>query len=81
MPKILKYTAGSNHFTVESVACEKVSLKHFLNVTGLDAGMEMGGLGSRRASQVVEQLPLESTTDAPTQRRKKKKKAATVGED
>ncbi|XP_040029046.2 transmembrane protein 237A isoform X1 [Gasterosteus aculeatus] len=46
-----------------------------------DAGMEMGGLGSRRASQVVEQLPLESTTDAPTQRRKKKKKAATVDLD
>lgn len=43
-----------------------------------DQGMEMGGLGSRRESEVGEQLPFESTTDVPPQRRKKKKKTATI---
>ncbi|XP_037332607.2 transmembrane protein 237A-like isoform X2 [Pungitius pungitius] len=46
-----------------------------------DHGTEMGGLGSRRESEVVEQLTFEPTADAPTQRRKKKKKAATVDLD
>ncbi|XP_076579835.1 transmembrane protein 237A-like isoform X2 [Chaetodon auriga] len=40
--------------------------------------MEMGGLGSRRESEIGEQLTLEVATDAPPQRRKKKKKAATI---
>ncbi|XP_042372375.1 transmembrane protein 237B-like, partial [Plectropomus leopardus] len=43
-----------------------------------DHGMEMGGLGSRRESEIGEQLTLEATTDAPPQRRKKKKKTATI---
>lgn len=43
-----------------------------------DQGMEMGGLGSRRASEIGEQLPFETTSDAPPQRRKKKKKSATI---
>ncbi|XP_018516737.1 transmembrane protein 237B isoform X1 [Lates calcarifer] len=43
-----------------------------------DQGVEMGGLGSRRASEVGEQLSLEPTTEAPPQRRRKKKKAATI---
>ncbi|XP_041822202.1 transmembrane protein 237B-like [Chelmon rostratus] len=43
-----------------------------------DQGMEMGGLGSRRESEIGEQLTFEATTDAPPQRRKKKKKAATI---
>uniref|UniRef100_A0A3B5MSS7 Transmembrane protein 237b n=1 Tax=Xiphophorus couchianus TaxID=32473 RepID=A0A3B5MSS7_9TELE len=37
--------------------------------------MEMGGLGSRRASEVGDHLTLGATTDAPTQRKRKKKKA------
>ncbi|XP_045916745.1 transmembrane protein 237B-like [Micropterus dolomieu] len=43
-----------------------------------DQGMEMGGLGSRRESEIGEQLTLEATMDAPLQRRRKKKKAATI---
>ncbi|XP_022057577.1 transmembrane protein 237B [Acanthochromis polyacanthus] len=43
-----------------------------------DQGMEMGGVGSRRASEIGENLSLEATTDAPPQRRKKKKKTATT---
>lgn len=43
-----------------------------------DQGMEMGGIGSRRASEVGGQLTPEPTTDAPPQRRKKKKKTATI---
>ncbi|XP_069020092.1 transmembrane protein 237A-like isoform X3 [Embiotoca jacksoni] len=43
-----------------------------------DHGMEMGGVGSRRASEVVEHLALEATTDVPPQRRRKKKKMATI---
>ncbi|XP_068446731.1 transmembrane protein 237A-like [Clinocottus analis] len=42
-----------------------------------DHGMEMGGLGSRRESEIGDQLSLEPGTDAPPQRRRKKKKAAT----
>lgn len=41
----------------------------------------MGGLGSRRESQIGEKLSFESSTDAPPQRRKKKKKTATIGRD
>ncbi|XP_027866143.1 transmembrane protein 237B-like isoform X1 [Xiphophorus couchianus] len=40
-----------------------------------DQEMEMGGLGSRRASEVGDHLTLGATTDAPTQRKRKKKKA------
>ncbi|XP_008422770.1 transmembrane protein 237B isoform X3 [Poecilia reticulata] len=40
-----------------------------------DQEMEMGGLGSRRASEVGDHLTLEATTDGPTQRKRKKKKA------
>lgn len=43
-----------------------------------DQGMEMGGVGSRRASEIVEPLNLEATTDAPPQRRRKKKKTTTI---
>ncbi|XP_067439713.1 transmembrane protein 237B-like [Thunnus thynnus] len=43
-----------------------------------DQGMEMGGLGSRRVSEVGEQLTFESTNDAPPQRRRRKKKSATI---
>ncbi|XP_056226946.1 transmembrane protein 237B-like isoform X2 [Seriola aureovittata] len=43
-----------------------------------DQGVEMGGLGSRRTSEVGEQLSLEPATEAPPQRRRKKKKAATI---
>lgn len=43
-----------------------------------DQGMEMGGLGSRRVSEVGEQLTFESTSDAPPQRRRRKKKSATI---
>lgn len=42
-----------------------------------DQGLEMGGLGSRRASEAGDQLTLEHHTDTPSQRRKRKKKAAT----
>ncbi|MEQ2248959.1 hypothetical protein ILYODFUR_024469 [Ilyodon furcidens] len=40
-----------------------------------DQEMEMGGLSSRRESDVRDHLTLEATADAPTQRRRKKKKA------
>lgn len=43
-----------------------------------DQGMEMGGFGSRRASEVGEHLSFEVPSDAPPQRRKKKKKSATI---
>ncbi|XP_072236333.1 transmembrane protein 237B-like [Leuresthes tenuis] len=43
-----------------------------------DQGLEMGGVGSRRASEVGDQLTLETTTDVPLQRRRKKKKSATI---
>ncbi|XP_030266164.1 transmembrane protein 237B-like isoform X3 [Sparus aurata] len=43
-----------------------------------DQGMEMGGFGSRRESEVGEHLSFEATSDAPPQRRKKKKKTATI---
>ncbi|XP_014905201.1 transmembrane protein 237B-like isoform X3 [Poecilia latipinna] len=43
-----------------------------------DQEMEMGGLGSRRASEVGDHLTLEATTDAPTQRKRKKKKATST---
>ncbi|XP_059184027.1 transmembrane protein 237B [Centropristis striata] len=46
-----------------------------------DHGMEMGGYGSRRESEIGEQLSSEATTDAPPQRRRKKKKAATIDLD
>ncbi|XP_061571645.1 transmembrane protein 237A-like [Cololabis saira] len=38
----------------------------------------MGGISSRRASEIGENLTLESTMDAAPQRKKKKKKAATI---
>ncbi|XP_068612511.1 transmembrane protein 237B [Brachionichthys hirsutus] len=41
-----------------------------------DRGMEMGGLGRRRESEIGEKLPTEAMTDAPTQRKKRKKKTA-----
>lgn len=44
-----------------------------------DQGMEMGGMGSRRASGIGEHLTLEATVEAPPQRRRKKKKTATIG--
>ncbi|XP_034409367.1 transmembrane protein 237B-like isoform X3 [Cyclopterus lumpus] len=46
-----------------------------------DHGMEMGGLGSRRESEIGEQLSLEPGTDAQPQRRRKKKKASTLDLD
>ncbi|KAM6958153.1 transmembrane protein 237A-like [Tautogolabrus adspersus] len=46
-----------------------------------DQGIEMGGVGSRRESEVGEQLTLEATSDAPQQRRKKKKKTANIDLD
>lgn len=45
-----------------------------------DQGMEMGGMGSRRASGIGDHLTLEATVEAPPQRRRKKKKTATIGE-
>ncbi|KAM6893444.1 transmembrane protein 237A-like [Xenentodon cancila] len=38
----------------------------------------MGGISSRRVSEIGDHLILESTTDAPPQRKRKKKKAATI---
>lgn len=46
-----------------------------------DHGIEMGGVGSRRESEVGEQLTLEAATDAPPQRRKKKKKPPVMDVD
>ncbi|KAM9836272.1 transmembrane protein 237A-like [Aulostomus maculatus] len=43
-----------------------------------DPGLEMGGPGSRRASEIGEQLSLETPMDPPLQRKKKKKKTATI---
>ncbi|KAL3999645.1 protein yippee-like 5 [Sarotherodon galilaeus] len=43
-----------------------------------DQGMEMGGMGSRRASGIGDHLTLEATVEAPPQRRRKKKKTATI---
>ncbi|KAG7503105.1 hypothetical protein JOB18_032088 [Solea senegalensis] len=43
-----------------------------------DQQMKMGGLGSRRESEVVEQLSPEPAPEAPPQRRKKKKKIHTI---
>ncbi|XP_028288545.1 transmembrane protein 237B-like isoform X2 [Parambassis ranga] len=43
-----------------------------------DQGMEMGGLGSHRVSEVEDHLTLEATTDAPPQRRRRKKKTPTI---
>lgn len=48
------------------------------DVDGADQGLEMGGLSSRRGSEMGEQLNLEATTDAPPQRRKKKKRTPTL---
>lgn len=56
-----------------SVLC----LNHYVSS---DQEMEMGGLDSRRASEVGDHLTLEATTDAPTQRKRKKKKAISTGE-
>ncbi|XP_034030727.1 transmembrane protein 237B [Thalassophryne amazonica] len=57
---------------------KKKARKETEGVDDLDKqGTEMGGLSSRRASETVEPLPLEATSDAPPQRRKKKKKTAT----
>uniref|UniRef100_A0A3B5R5K2 Transmembrane protein 237b n=1 Tax=Xiphophorus maculatus TaxID=8083 RepID=A0A3B5R5K2_XIPMA len=50
------------------------------NYVSSDQEMEMGGLGSRRASEVGDHLTPEATTDAPTQRKRKKKKAMSTGE-
>lgn len=46
-----------------------------------DQGLEMGGLGSHRASELEDHLTLEATTDAPPQRRRRKKKTPTIGEN
>ncbi|XP_030605461.1 transmembrane protein 237B-like isoform X3 [Archocentrus centrarchus] len=43
-----------------------------------DQGMEMGGVGSRRASEIGEHLTLEPAGDAPPQRRRRKKKTAAI---
>uniref|UniRef100_A0A1A8R537 Transmembrane protein 237b n=1 Tax=Nothobranchius rachovii TaxID=451742 RepID=A0A1A8R537_9TELE len=43
-----------------------------------DQAVEMGGVSSRRASQVNDQLILETTTDTSTHWRRKKKKAASI---
>lgn len=51
------------------------------SVSCVDHGMEMGGLDSRRQSEIGEQLTLEPTSDAPPQRRRKKKKTATIGKE
>ncbi|XP_062237043.1 transmembrane protein 237B-like [Platichthys flesus] len=46
-----------------------------------DQGLEMGGLDSRRTSEVGEQLSLEPTNGAPPPRRRKKKKTAAIVSD
>ncbi|CAB1432960.1 unnamed protein product [Pleuronectes platessa] len=46
-----------------------------------DQGLEMGGLDSRRTSEVGEQLSLETTNGAPPSRRRKKKKTAAIVSD
>ena len=46
-----------------------------------DQGLEMGGLGSRRGSQVGEKVPFESSVDVLPPKRRRKKKTATIGED
>ncbi|XP_029929105.1 transmembrane protein 237A-like isoform X2 [Myripristis murdjan] len=43
----------------------------------VDAGLEMGGLGSRRPSDIGESLSPEPTNEGPVQRKKKKKKSPT----
>lgn len=45
-----------------------------------DQGMEMGGVSSRRASELGEQLTLEGAAEAPPQRRRRKKKSPTIGD-
>lgn len=45
-----------------------------------DQGMEMGGVSSRRSSEIGEQLTLEGATEALPQRRRRKKKTPTIGE-
>uniref|UniRef100_A0A3Q3XNS6 Transmembrane protein 237b n=1 Tax=Mola mola TaxID=94237 RepID=A0A3Q3XNS6_MOLML len=47
-------------------------------VSCADQGLEMGGLGSRRESQIGEKLTFESSMDALPQKRRKKKKTATI---
>ncbi|XP_035501203.1 transmembrane protein 237B isoform X3 [Scophthalmus maximus] len=43
-----------------------------------DQGTEIRALGSRRSSEVGEELSLEPTTEAASQKRRKKKKTATI---
>uniref|UniRef100_A0A3Q3EIB0 Transmembrane protein 237b n=1 Tax=Labrus bergylta TaxID=56723 RepID=A0A3Q3EIB0_9LABR len=60
------------------IKTSKEKYNELLLFPSLDQGIEMGGVGSRRESEVGEQLTLEATSDAPPQRRKKKKKTATI---
>ncbi|TMS11690.1 Transmembrane protein 237B [Larimichthys crocea] len=46
-----------------------------------DQGMEMGGIGSQRGSEIRRQLAFDTSTDVPPQRRKKKKKTDTIVSD
>ncbi|XP_019120640.1 transmembrane protein 237A isoform X1 [Larimichthys crocea] len=46
-----------------------------------DQGMEMGGVGSQRGSEIRRQLAFDTSTDVPPQRRKKKKKTDTIVSD
>ncbi|KAM9766363.1 transmembrane protein 237B-like isoform 2-T2 [Menidia menidia] len=43
-----------------------------------DQELEMGGFGSRRGSEVGDQLTMETAADVAPQRRRKKKKSATI---
>lgn len=58
----------------------QVSENQILSFCSSDQAVEMGGIDSRRASEVGDHLTLETTTDVSTHRRKKKKKAASTGE-
>ncbi|KAF7663195.1 hypothetical protein LDENG_00214780 [Lucifuga dentata] len=67
--------------SVGDISAPKIK-KRTRKANGVDdldaAGMEMGGLGGQRASEIVESLTPEPTNDGPPQRRKKKKKTPAV---
>ncbi|KAF6721353.1 Transmembrane protein 237B [Oryzias melastigma] len=72
----------SSQDTAEIPAAKRKKKKARKEAEGVDdtddQGMEMGGVSSRRASELGEQLTLEGAAEAPPQRRRRKKKSPTI---
>ncbi|XP_004066407.1 transmembrane protein 237B isoform X1 [Oryzias latipes] len=74
--------AMSSVDTTEIPAAKRKKKRARKDVEGVDdtddQGMEMGGVSSRRSSEIGEQLTLEGATEALPQRRRRKKKTPTI---